>query len=140
MVYVTHDQVEAMTLADRIAVLEGGHLQQVAAPIEVFERPVNQFVAGFIGSPAMSFLRTLEPGVVLGVRPHQVRLGTGPLSAQVDVVEHLGTESFVHLRLGDERLVARVPGGTQPSGLVQLSIDTPLRFDPETGRRVEGVG
>lgn len=140
MVYVTHDQVEAMTLADRIAVLEGGHLQQVAAPIEIFERPVNQFVAGFIGSPAMSFLRTLEPGVVLGVRPHQVRLGTGPLSAQVDVVEHLGTESFVHLRLGDERLVARVPGGTQPSGLVQLSIDTPLRFDPETGRRVEGVG
>jgi ABC-type sugar transport system ATPase subunit len=125
MVYVTHDQVEAMTLADRIAVLEG-----------VFDAPANRFVAGFIGSPSMSFLQTLEPGVVLGVRPHQVQIGHGPLTAEVDVVEHLGTESFVHLIMGEERLVARAPGGTEVRGTVQVSLDAPLRFDPSSGARL----
>ena len=86
----------------------------------------------------MCFLTELEPGVVLGVRPHQVQLGSGPLTAEVDVVEHLGMESFVHLRLGSERLVARVEGGTQPSGTVQVAISTPLRFDPASGLRLEG--
>lgn len=138
MVYVTHDQVEAMTLADRIAVLEGGHLQQVDAPTRVFDAPANRFVAGFIGSPSMSFLQTLEPGVVLGVRPHQVQIGHGPLTAEVDVVEHLGTESFVHLIMGDERLVARAPGGTEVTGTVQVSLDAPLRFDPSSGARLVG--
>jgi ABC-type sugar transport system ATPase subunit len=137
MVYVTHDQVEAMTLADRIAVLDGGHLQQVDEPIRVFDSPNNRFVAGFIGSPSMAFLTDLEPGVVLGVRPHQVRIGTGPLTAEVDVVEHLGTESYVHLRLGKERLVARVPSGEQPEGTVQVAIDSPLRFDPDSGLRLQ---
>ncbi len=139
MVYVTHDQVEAMTLADRIAVLEGGHLQQVDTPAQIFAAPSNRFVAGFIGTPSMCFLSELEPGVVLGVRPHQVRLGTGPLTAEVDVVEHLGMESFVHLRLGEERLVARVDGATQPEGTVQVAIDAPLRFDPGTGLRLQDL-
>ena len=136
MIYVTHDQVEAMTLADRIAVLEGGRLHQVDTPARVFSAPRNRFVAGFIGTPSMCFLSELEPGVVLGVRPHQVRLGTGPLTAEVDVVEHLGMESFVHLRLGEERLVARVDGGTQYEGTVQVAIEAPLRFDPGTGVRL----
>jgi len=139
MVYVTHDQVEAMTLADRIAVLNGGHLQQVDAPTRVFAEPSNRFVAGFIGTPSMSFLSELEPDVVLGVRPHQVKLGTGPLTAEVDVIEHLGMESFVHLKLGSERLVARVNVGEVPEGTVQVQIDAPLRFDSDTGQRMAEV-
>jgi len=136
MVYVTHDQVEAMTLADRIAVLDGGVLQQFDTPTQIYSNPTNQFVAGFMGTPPMCFLGDIEPGVVLGVRPHKVQLGTGSLSAMVDVVEHMGSECFVHLRIGDERLVARVE--TPPPEQEQVSVDLgePLRFDPETGLRM----
>jgi len=136
MVYVTHDQVEAMTLADRIAVLDGGHLQQVDTPEQVYADPANQFVAGFIGTPGMSFLHGIEQGVVVGVRPHQVRLGTGPLHAEVDVVENVGFERFVHLRLGDDTLIARVTGDVPPPGPIQVAIEEPLRFHPESGERV----
>ena len=84
--YVTHDQVEAMTLGDRVAVLKDGVLQQVAAPRELYDRPVNMFVAGFIGSPAMN----LFPGVVfgrevmMGVRPADMWMGVGPSAAASD--------------------------------------------------------
>ena len=128
MVYVTHDQVEAMTLGDRVAVLRDGELQQVAAPMELFHRPANHFVAGFIGSPGMNLFRgtlagsgeglafrgeglevplprvpaaAAEGEVLLGVRPHDVRIGdhTAPVAgvAQVSVVEPLGAEQVVHL-------------------------------------------
>ena len=136
MVYVTHDQVEAMTLADRIAVLNGGHLQQVGTPAELYGDPVNRFVAGFIGSPAMSFLTGVEDGVVLGVRPHHVRLGEGPLQAEVTVVETMGFESFVHLELGGEPLVARVEGEPPLRGPTRLSLLDAFRFDPVSGARV----
>ena len=136
MVYVTHDQVEAMTLADRIAVLDGGHLQQVGSPAELYEEPANRFVAGFIGSPAMSFLEELEEDAVVGVRPHEILLGQGPHQARVEVVETLGFESFVHLRLGDEPLVARVEGTPPPRGPVNLRFGRSLRFDRTTGQRL----
>jgi ABC-type sugar transport system ATPase subunit len=140
MVYVTHDQTEAMTLADRIVVLEGGHVRQAGPPAELYDRPANQFVAGFIGSPAMSFLRHLEPGVVVGVRPPEVRLGAGPLRGEVEVVETLGFESFVHVRMGDDRLVARVEGAPPPRGPIALGLGQVHRFRPEDGLRLPTLG
>jgi sn-glycerol 3-phosphate transport system ATP-binding protein len=137
-IYVTHDQVEAMTLADRIVVLEGGRLQQVGTPQQVHDAPANRFVAGFVGSPGMRFLERADPAHVLGVRPHQVRLGEGPLSARVEVVERLGAEAMVHLDLGGESLVARVDGpamGTLPAvgSTVALTLAQVHRFDRSTG-------
>lgn len=136
MIYVTHDQVEAMTLADRIAVLNGGVLQQVGTPQELYDDPANRFVAGFIGSPAMSFLTGIEPGVVLGVRPHQVHLGEGPHQATVTVVETMGFESFVHLDLNGQSLVARIEGPPPGRGSIAVSLAEVYRFDAETGLRI----
>ncbi|MFN2397072.1 MAG: ABC transporter ATP-binding protein [Gemmatimonadaceae bacterium] len=139
MVYVTHDQAEALTLGDRIAVLKGGVVQQVAPPMELYSRPANRFVAGFIGSPAMNFLEgtlnrtesacsfvgkelTIEvpcsapvvgSRVVLGVRPQHLSVvgdGEGIVRAEVAVVEPMGTEQIVYVILaGGERLVAIAP-------------------------------
>ena len=134
-VYVTHDQTEALTLADRIVVLNQGVVQQVGTPDELYQEPCNRFVAGFIGSPAMNFLAEPEPGVVWGVRPEAVRLGVGDRRATVEVVERLGFESHVHLRMGGERLVARVEGAV-PAGEVAVRFDRVLRFDPTTGTRI----
>ena len=143
MVYVTHDQVEAMTLADRIAVLNGGHLQQVGSPTELYDDPANRFVASFIGSPAMSFLEALEPDAVVGVRPHEVRVGgdivdgEGPVyEALVEVVETLGFESFVHLRIGAEPLVARVEGVPPARGETRVQLGRVYRFEPQSGARI----
>ena len=136
IVYVTHDQVEAMTLADRIAVLQGGKLQQLGTPDELYERPINRFVAGFIGSPSMSFLQNLEPGVDVGVRPLHVLLGLGELQAQVDVVETMGFESYVHLTLNGEPLVARVEGAPPARGPVRVALQHTHRFDRTTGARL----
>jgi len=135
MVYVTHDQVEAMTLADRIVVLREGHIEQVGTPMELYRKPANVFVAGFIGSPAMNFLkatahndkielagqtlgnRTSAVGTVtLGLRPEHLQLAGNnnadiSLSGHVQVFEHLGGESFVHVELDDEQLlVAKLDG------------------------------
>jgi ABC-type sugar transport system ATPase subunit len=142
MVYVTHDQVEAMTLADRIAVLNGGALQQVGTPAELYATPANRFVAGFIGSPAMSFLLGIEPGVEIGVRPHEIVVGAPDPAlgrsypATVEVVETLGFESFVHMRLGEDKLVARVEGPPPPRGPTTVQLRHHLRFDRQTGARL----
>ena len=134
-VYVTHDQTEALTLADRIVVLNGGVVQQVGTPDELYFNPANRFVAGFIGSPAMNFLEGLGNEVV-GVRPEDVTLGDGPHAATVEVVERLGFESHVHLRLGAETLVARVEG-VVTTGPTRLGFKRTLRFHRDTGARVE---
>ena len=136
-VYVTHDQTEALTLADRIVVLNHGVVQQVGTPDALYSEPRNRFVAGFIGSPAMNFLEQIEPGVVLGVRPEAVLVGEGPHTATVEVVERLGFESHVHLRLGTETLVARMEG-VPPDGSVQLRFARQYRFDPKSGERLAG--
>jgi len=133
-VYVTHDQTEALTLADRIVVLNQGIVQQVGTPDELYSEPVNRFVAGFIGSPGMNFLEKLDAAAVVGVRPEAVMLGEGPHEATVEVVERLGFESHVHLRLGAETLVARVEGAP-PSGRVRLGFAREYRFDRESGLR-----
>lgn len=134
-VYVTHDQVEAMTLADRIVVLQGGILQQVGTPEQLYYDPANRFVAGFIGSPSMNFLEKLEKGVVVGVRPNDVVVGEGPLRGKVEVVERMGFESMVHLKIGEESMVARVEG-EPPRGEVNLRLDRVYRFDPQSGERL----
>ena len=131
-VYVTHDQTEAMTLADRIVVLNGGVVQQVGTPDELYFSPANRFVAGFIGSPAMNFLDKLDADAVVGVRPEDVLVGQGDLHGRVDVVERLGFESHVHIDLGGERVVARVEGAP-PTGAVSLTLRRTVRFDRTTG-------
>ena len=120
MIYVTHDQVEAMTMGERIVVMNGGRIQQAAAPLEVYHRPANRFVASFIGTPPMNLVPPgiLDLGRTVGIRPEAVRVekaddGAGDgLSATVDLVEPLGAETLVHAVL-DRRnvaMTARVAG------------------------------
>jgi multiple sugar transport system ATP-binding protein len=118
MIYVTHDQVEAMTLGQRIVVLNDGRIQQIDTPMALYQRPANLFVAGFLGAPAMNFLRgdvarRFSPhggrDVVLGIRPEHLFFSDGgnALPAQVELVEMVGSEAFVHARCGEQTLVAR---------------------------------
>lgn len=135
MIYVTHDQVEAMTLADQIVVLDKGAIQQVGSPMELYQRPANLFVAQFIGSPKMNVLPVRPDGTHLvfadgsradfgaalptalahvGFRPEEVQLapdGQGDLRGTVEVVERLGSDTFAHVSLGPLGLVTvRMPG------------------------------
>jgi len=133
-IYVTHDQTEAMTLADRIVVLNGGKIEQVGTPMELYSRPVNLFVAGFIGAPKMNFLAakidvsrdgksakamvqncgdfplSVEPSlhgqsVTIGIRPEDVSIvANGPIKGKVDLVEHLGSEMIVCVAIGKDDL------------------------------------
>ncbi|MFP7365026.1 ATP-binding cassette domain-containing protein [Corynebacterium callunae] len=144
-VYVTHDQVEAMTMGDRVAVLKDGLLQQVAPPRELYDAPINSFVAGFIGSPAMNLFPA--EGVTLGVRPEHMHLvldtlpaGFTQLDVVVDIVEELGSESYVYATWQGNRLVSRWPGGPVPSPGTPLTFAynpaTAHRFDPVSGQRL----
>ena len=154
-IYVTHDQVEAMTLADRIALLEGGRLQQVGTPSELYERPDSRFVAGFIGSPSMNFLEaTLDPSgpsargegfeialppayeklgekrnVTVGIRPTDLVLGDGPCEAVVEVTERLGWESYVHVRIGKAGAVAQVE--SQVADALEAGSTVTFRVEPD---------
>ncbi|MBS7780956.1 ABC transporter ATP-binding protein [Acidovorax sp. CCYZU-2555] len=134
IVYVTHDQVEAMTLGTRIAVMDRGHLRQVGAPMDVYRHPADRFVASFIGSPQMNFLpvppgagdaqawlndqfgaAALNPGAVLGLRPEELALSSAsaptasPLNWQgvVQRVERLGAEAYVQIRVGSADVLVR---------------------------------
>jgi multiple sugar transport system ATP-binding protein len=110
-IYVTHDQAEAMTLAHRIAVMCDGKIQQFDTPANVYHRPANTFVAGFVGSPSMNFIRTGDE--VLGVRPEDVELSmteqAGWSSARVYVTEEMGNETLVVLSTPVQQLTARAP-------------------------------
>src|SRR5262249_11998504 len=105
MVYVTHDQVEAMTMADRIVVLNAGNIEQFGTPIELYRSPANRFVAGFIGSPKMNFVDGAEAakhgGAAIGVRPEhlQVSASAGLWKGTVGVAEHLGSDTFLHVNV-----------------------------------------
>ncbi|MGJ8534151.1 MAG: ABC transporter ATP-binding protein [Alphaproteobacteria bacterium] len=141
MIYVTHDQVEAMTMADRIVVFRDGKIEQVGTPLELYNAPVNKFVAAFIGSPQMNFLNATVSGdenyalpggqlsrqsvatsavgsdFTLGLRPEHIELGAPDqslLKGRVLLVEQLGGESFLYLQLEDhpDQFVAKVPGQT----------------------------
>jgi len=141
-VYVTHDQVEAMTLGDRLAVLNEGRLEQAGTPVELYDEPANVFVGGFLGSPPMSFLDC--QGDRLGVRPEHVLPWAegagllGPLGGRVSWLESLGRETFVGIDTGGATLVALVEGraASQPGDEVRVGLvaDGVRRFDAD-GRR-----
>jgi ABC-type sugar transport system ATPase subunit len=163
MLYVTHDQIEALILGDRVAVLDAGVIQQIGKPETVYRQPANRFVAGFIGSPAMNFFPVqVEGGVIhagpfefehssangvlegreaeAGVRPEHVRVTlSGPGSpAEVELVEVAGNEAFLHLEAGGLRLIARVGGEAlrpDPGSIVRLVADEKdlYLFDAATG-------
>jgi multiple sugar transport system ATP-binding protein len=174
MIYVTHDQIEAMTLADRIAVMKGGAIQQLDAPQTIYNRPVNRFVAGFLGSPAMNFVEGRlekrgdgwffvaedlniplgtyqfdgqpEAGpAVFGIRPEHVSLNSGtgwPFStaANVEVVEPMGSDTLVWLKLAEQKFSVRVTSERTPKNdeAVTVGFD-PMRaslFNAETGSRI----
>jgi multiple sugar transport system ATP-binding protein len=177
-IYVTHDQVEAMTMGSRIAILRDGVLQQLGTPRHVYDRPANLFVAGFIGSPAMNFLsgrltrngslvadvgpfrlsvagplaaaaeRHDQPEVVVGFRPeHVVERTDWPegrpgqvVSAQVEVVEPLGSETYVYLKSGEHSFVGRFNERTavRAGDRVEVVVDLARvhLFDPATERRL----
>ncbi len=140
MVYVTHDQIEAMTLADRIVVLNDGRIEQTGTPLELYRTPSNLFVAGFIGAPKMNFTTGVEAqrlgAETLGIRPEHVHLSAdeGEWPAIVSMVEHLGADSFVHVDAGGQgTLVIRAQADTtlKPGDRVTLRPDPDFihRFD-----------
>jgi multiple sugar transport system ATP-binding protein len=164
-IYVTHDQLEAMTMSDRIAVMHEGELQQFGAPMEVYERPANLFVAGFIGAPAMNLLPgALEaagagfvftrPGlrlavagggaagqkVTLGVRPEDIVLGAGPHRATIRVVEPTGHETTVMAEIGGENVTLRTAAdsGLASGQEAPFTLKTARlhAFDTSTGQRM----
>jgi multiple sugar transport system ATP-binding protein len=123
-IYVTHDQIEAMTMADKIVVMNAGNVEQFGAPLELYDRPANLFVAGFIGSPAMNLIHgrveagsfhagsvtlPLPPGLaggapraaIYGIRPEHLRLDPAGVAAQIQVIEPTGSETQVIMKLGD---------------------------------------
>ena len=117
MIYVTHDQVEAMTMADKIVVLSAGRIEQVGSPLELYKTPRNLFVAGFIGSPKMNFINGAEAAkydaATVGVRPEHIDLSTtdGAWSGKVNVSEHLGSDTFLHVEVpGIGTITARADG------------------------------
>jgi len=108
--FVTHDQVEAMTLAERMIVMNAGKMEQFGTPEEVYTRPATTFVASFIGSPPMNLLKQApggRAGSILGIRPEHIDIGDEGWALQVETVELLGAERLVHTRLGDEALIIR---------------------------------
>ena len=165
-VYVTHDQVEAMTMADKIVVMQDGRVEQVGAPLELFDRPANVFVAGFIGSPSMNLIEGTVAGgdkpavslegvglpvagkhevadgqpVLFGIRPEHLELASDGFPAQISVVEPTGSETMVFLRAGDSKLVAlfRERHDFKPGDTIRLRPrpDRVHLFHAETGQRI----
>jgi multiple sugar transport system ATP-binding protein len=152
--YVTHDQAEAMTLADRVVVMRGGQVQQVAAPRTLYAEPANAFVAGFFGSPRINLVRPRTLGLAdapwtVGVRPEDLEVGLagsgaapppGALAGRVYLVEPLGAEAWVTVEREGERLTVRAPADFHPPSGAPVWVRVPEgrlhRFDSETGRRL----
>ena len=180
MIYVTHDQVEAMTMGDRIVVMLDGDIQQVASPLELYNRPVNKFVAGFIGSPPMNFVagtlsaenghvRFRDPSnqidlivdtthhsvleryvgnkIVFGIRPenlteseHQIAGDGKSFSANVDVVEPMGSEIYLYVDVNGQPLTARIKADREPkvncSHVLNVAMEHAHYFDPDTEKTI----
>ncbi|KAF1044289.1 sn-glycerol-3-phosphate import ATP-binding protein UgpC [Xylophilus sp.] len=151
--FVTHDQVEAMTLAQRMIVMNGGRVEQFGTPEEVYHRPASTFVASFIGSPPMNLLKNApggRAGALLGIRPEHIEVvvvadaAPAPWQARVETVELLGAERLVYARLGDEPLIVRVEEGSPapvPGARLHLAPreDRLHWFDAGTGLRLAGT-
>ncbi len=163
-VYVTHDQIEAMTMADKIVVMNNGHIEQIGAPLELYDRPANLFVAGFIGSPAMNMVKgtvsngalRMEDGTawplptnggrpadgpaVYGVRPEHLILDAGGIPAPVQVVEPTGSETQVLMRIGGQSVIGafRERVTAKPGEILPVRPDPALvhLFDQQSGQRL----
>jgi multiple sugar transport system ATP-binding protein len=160
-VYVTHDQIEAMTMADKIVVMNAGRVEQIGSPLELYDNPANQFVAGFIGSPAMNFIpgkvnasgisvgagielpnptRNLEPGrdVLLGVRPEHLAVDPSGVPVVVVVVEPTGADTQIFCKLAgtDVTAVVRERHAFRPGEAVRLKPQLTYLFDPSSGARL----
>jgi sn-glycerol 3-phosphate transport system ATP-binding protein len=166
--YVTHDQVEAMTLGDRMLILHQGQSAQLATPMEVFEHPADTYVASFIGSPTMNFLpgwlvhdgtavqldagplvplsgRRAGRAVTLGIRPEHLTLGDVGLTLTVDLVEPLGSETLIHGRIvghDGEIVVVKVPMALVPAETITVCVqaDQAHVFEATSGSRIEASG
>ena len=158
-IYVTHDQTEALTMGDRIVVLDKGVIQQVDSPEEIYDNPLNTFVAGFVGAPQMNFINaSVEDGkvkfagfefpcencknsesVILGIRPEKMVCGGAfQFSAKVEMYELLGSEKIVYFNIGETRCCAKLPPEYKIQSLIDLSInpDNIYFFDAKTGQRI----
>ena len=143
--FVTHDQVEAMTLAQRMVVMNGGYVEQFGTPEEVYHTPASTFVASFIGSPPMNLLKNSpngKPGLILGIRPEHIDLvEAGGVEFKVHTVELLGAERLLYGKVGDEDVTVRVEEGKpfpKPGETARISAreDRLHWFNAETGKRV----
>jgi multiple sugar transport system ATP-binding protein len=135
MVYVTHDQVEAMTMADRIVVLNKGVIEQVGTPLELYNKPDSLFVAGFIGSPKMNFINgetaAQYKAQTIGIRPEHITLSgtSGDWPGTIRLAEHLGSETFLHIDAGENGSLTVRASGEYPQGP-----GTKVWLKPEKGR------
>jgi len=142
--FVTHDQVEAMTLAQRMIVMNAGRMEQFGTPEEVYHRPASTFVASFIGSPPMNLLKDApggRAGAITGIRPEHLDVATDGWEVRTETVELLGAERLVYGRLNGEQIIVRIEEG-RPSPVAEQVIRVKPRedrlhwFDPATGQRV----
>jgi multiple sugar transport system ATP-binding protein len=143
-IYVTHDQIEAMTMADKIVVMNAGKVEQIGAPLELYDNPANLFVAGFIGSPAMNFLPERRDGrdVLVGVRPEHLEVvngaANGALPAEVVVVEPTGADTQIFCKVNgvDVTAVVRERHEFHPGEAIRLKPTLTYLFDPSSGARL----
>ena len=142
--FVTHDQVEAMTLAQRMIVMNAGNMEQFGTPEEVYHTPASIFVASFIGSPPMNLLRhapNSKPGTILGIRPEHLDITTTGWEVRVDTVELLGAERLVYATMGNDNLIVRIDEGSASPKVGDSIHVTPRAdrlhwFDAQTGKRL----
>ncbi len=144
--FVTHDQVEAMTLAQRMIVMNAGNMEQFGTPEEVYHTPASTFVASFIGSPPMNLLKNApggKPGTILGIRPEHLDVRIEGWEVKVETVELLGAERLIYGRVNGEQLIVRVEEGTHspaPDTIIHVAPrpDRLHSFDADTGKRIPG--
>ncbi|MDB5777966.1 MAG: sn-glycerol-3-phosphate import ATP-binding protein UgpC [Polaromonas sp.] len=147
--FVTHDQVEAMTLAQRMMVMNAGRMEQFGTPEEVYNRPATTFVASFMGSPPMNLLKNApnadfggQPGALLGIRPEHLLVGSTGWTVVVDTIEMLGAERLLYCRLGDEFLIVRTDESLSLAPEIGQTLHVTPRpdrlhwFDAATGQRL----
>ena len=142
--FVTHDQVEAMTLAQRMIVMNAGNMEQFGTPEEVYHTPSSTFVASFIGSPPMNLLKhapNSKPGTILGIRPEHMDIGDTGWEVRVDTIELLGAERLVYATMGQDTLIVRIDEGRpspKPGDAIRVAPreDRLHWFNAETGKRI----
>ena len=143
-IYVTHDQTEALTMGDRIVVLNNGDIQQFDTPDEIYNNPQNTFVAGFIGSPQMNFINGkdigLDENILYGIRPEKMTKPNGDikLTVNVDISEMLGSEKIAYFNIGSQKCCAKLNAEIKLNSTLDLSICLAdlYKFDIQTGARI----